>query len=134
MIKGSLVPNITFFKKNGELDLEKNRWHMNWMFSKGVDGLFLTGSYGAGPLMSNEERIEIFKLAKEVSSDYSGKILLPHVGCIDTVHTVQLAEAAEKIGVDAIGAVPPFYYQHSDDVIIEYYKEILKAEIGRAHV
>lgn len=127
MIKGSLVPNITFFKKNGELDLEKNRWHMNWMFSKGVDGLFLTGSYGAGPLMSNEERIEIFKLAKEVSSDYSGKILLPHVGCIDTVHTVQLAEAAEKIGVDAIGAVPPFYYQHSDDVIIEYYKEILKA-------
>ncbi|MDD3163355.1 MAG: dihydrodipicolinate synthase family protein [Sphaerochaetaceae bacterium] len=127
MIKGSLVPNITFFKKNGELDFEKNRWHMDWMFSKGVDGLFLTGSYGAGPLMDNEERIEIFKTAKEVSSKYKGKILLPHVGCIDTVHAVELAKAAESIGVDAIGAVPPFYYQYSDEVVIGYYKEIINA-------
>jgi len=127
MIKGSLVPNITFFKENGELDLETCKRHMQWMFSKGVDGLFLTGSYGAGPLMSNEERIEVFKAAKEVVSKNKGKILLPHVGCIDTLHTIELAKAAERIGVDAIGAVPPFYYEHSDDVIIAYYKEIIDA-------
>ncbi len=127
MITGSLVPNITIFTPSGDIDTEKTRWHMEWMFEHGVDGLFLTGSYGAGPLMSNDERVEVLKIAKQCAEKFGNKILLPHVGCIDTLHTVELAKAAEKVGVDAIGAVPPFYYKHDDDVVINYYKEILEA-------
>jgi dihydrodipicolinate synthase/N-acetylneuraminate lyase len=125
MIKGSLVPNITFFDAEGNLDKEKTAWHMRWMFENGVDGLFLTGSYGSGPMMSLQERIDIFQLAKEVASEFTGKILLPHVSCIDTKSSVELAKAAEGIGVDAIGAVPPFYYKHSEELIIQFYKEII---------
>ncbi len=127
MIRGSLVPNITFFDAQGNLDREKTRWHMRWMFEKGVDGLFLTGSYGAGPMMSLEERVEVFRIAKEVASEFPGKVLLPHVGCIDTQSTIKLAKAAEQIGVDGIGAVPPYYYKHSEDLIIQYYKEIIES-------
>ncbi len=131
MIKGSLVPNITIFDKEGEIDLEKTKWHMNWMFKRGVDGLFLTGSYGAGPLMTNKERISIFKLAKDVAAEYEKnemhKIILPHVGCIDTKNTIKLAEAAEALGVDAMASVPPFYYKHSDDVVINYYKTLINS-------
>jgi len=127
IIKGSLVPNITIFDAKGNIDVANTRWHMDWMFSKGVDGLFLTGSYGAGPLMSFEERVSIYQLAKDSASAFRGKFLLPHVGCIDTEHAVELAKAAEKIGVDAIGAVPPFYYKHTDEAIIEYYKAIIAA-------
>ena len=127
MIKGSLVPNITLFDKEGNIDLDKTSWHMNWMFEKGVDGLFLTGSYGAGPLMSNEERMEIIRAAKKTAAKFANKIILPHVGCIDTKHTIELAKAVDKLGVDAIGAVPPFYYKHTDEIIIEYYKEIIDA-------
>lgn len=126
-IRGSLVPNITLFDADGAIDVAKTRRHMEWMFSKGVDGLFLTGSYGAGPLMTIEERLSVFRLAKEVASGFSGKILFPHVGCIDTEGAVALAVGAEKIGVDAIGAVPPFYYKHTDDVVFGYYKAILEA-------
>ena len=126
-ITGSLVPNITIFDAAGKIDVKKTRWHMDWIFSKGVDGLFLTGSYGAGPLMSNEERISIFKLAKEVSKNFKNKVIFPHVGCIDTEHAVELAIAAEQAGADAIGAVPPFYYKHTDEAVIEYYKAIINA-------
>jgi dihydrodipicolinate synthase/N-acetylneuraminate lyase len=125
MIKGSLVPNITFFDASGRLDLRKTRWHMRWMFEKGLDGLFLTGSYGSGPMMTIEERIAVFEAAKEVASEFEGKVLLPHVGCIDTESTVALAKAADEIGVDGIGAVPPFYYKHTEDRIIGFYKAIL---------
>ncbi|WP_066455611.1 dihydrodipicolinate synthase family protein [Anaerotruncus rubiinfantis] len=127
MIKGSLVPNITFFKKDNTIDYDKCRWHMKWMFDNGVHGLFLTGSYGAGPLMTNEERISIFKLAKEVKDQYEGKFLIAHVGCADTDSTVALAKAAEEIGVDALGAVPPFYYTYTEDRVIEYYRAIASA-------
>jgi 4-hydroxy-tetrahydrodipicolinate synthase len=125
MIRGSLVPNITFFDAAGNLDIPKTKWHMRWMFEKGLDGLFLTGSYGSGPMMSTYERIQVFQAAKEVASEFEGKILLPHVGCIDTRSTLELARAADEIGVDGIGAVPPFYYKHSEDLVIRYYQEII---------
>lgn len=127
MIKGSIVPNITFFDLEGKLDIEKTKWHMRWMFAKGLDGLFLTGSYGSGPLMSNEERIEVYKGGKEVVSDLRGKFLIAHVGCIETKSTLELARAADDIGVDAISAVPPFYYKHSEDVVIQFFQEIMEA-------
>jgi 4-hydroxy-tetrahydrodipicolinate synthase len=127
MIKGSLVPNITFFDSRGNLDIEKTKWHMRWMFEKGLDGLFLTGSYGSGPMMTNEERIEVFKAAKEVTSELTDRILIPHVGCIDTASSVELAKAADEIGVDGIAAVPPFYYKHSEDLVIQFYKEIIES-------
>lgn len=125
--KGSLVPNITIFKKDGAIDFDKTRWHMSWMLDHGTDGLFLTGSYGLGPLMSRDERVEIYKLAREVANGFKDKILIPHVGCIDTCGAVDLAVAAEKVGVDAVGAVPPFYYKHTDDAVFNYYKAILYA-------
>lgn len=127
MIKGSLVPNITVFGRDGRIDRQRTRWHMDWMFRKGVDGLFLTGSYGAGPLMDHEERVEIYGLAREVAAKHGGKTLIPHVGCIDTKGAVALAAAAGKIGVDAVAAVPPFYYKHTDEAVIEYYKAIMGA-------
>jgi dihydrodipicolinate synthase/N-acetylneuraminate lyase len=126
-LQGSLVPNITLFDAQGRIDQARTAWHMAWMFEKGVDGLFLTGSYGAGPLMTVEERVRIFRIAKQAAQDFPGRILLPHVGCIDTEHTVELARAAEQIGVDAIGAVPPFYYKHSEEAVVEYYRSILAA-------
>jgi dihydrodipicolinate synthase/N-acetylneuraminate lyase len=126
-LQGSLVPNITIFDAEGRIDEAKTAWHMDWMFRKGVDGLFLTGSYGAGPLMSVEERTQVFRLARKVADRFPGRILLPHVGCIDTESTVALAKAAEAVGVDAIGAVPPFYYKHGEDAVIEFYRAIIEA-------
>jgi dihydrodipicolinate synthase/N-acetylneuraminate lyase len=127
MIKGSLVPNITFFCENGDLDKEKTRWHMQWMFEKKVDGLFLTGSYGSGPLMTNQERIQVIEIAKDVASKFENKYIIPHVGCVDTKSTIELAKGAESIGVDAIASVPPFYYKHSEELILQFYKDLISA-------
>lgn len=125
MFTGSLVPNITLFDADGQLDLPRTRWHMQWMFERGVDGLFLTGSYGAGPLMTIDERVSVFLAAKEVAAAFPGRTLIAHVGAIDTASTVALAQAAEKVGVDAVGAVPPFYYKHSEDLVLQFYKDLI---------
>lgn len=126
MINGSLVPNITYFDVAGNLDIDRTKWHMRWMFDKGLDGLFLTGSYGSGPLMTIDERLQIFKAAKEVAAKYEGKFILAHVGCIDTKSTVELAKAVDQLGVDAISAVPPFYYKHDENRVVQFYREIIE--------
>jgi dihydrodipicolinate synthase/N-acetylneuraminate lyase len=127
MIKGSLVPNITIFDADGKIDDAKTCWHMRWMFEKGVDGLFLTGSYGAGPLMTHDERVHIFKLAKEVAAEFGGKTLFGHVGCVDTKGTVALAQAAQEVGLDAVSSVPPFYYKYTDEEILRFYTALIKS-------
>ncbi len=127
MIKGSLVPNITFFDADGAIDEKKTTWHMDWMFQRGLDGLFLTGSYGAGPMMTVEERIRVYDLAAAVAKNYPGKTLLPHVGALRTADAVELAKAAQKRGAAAVGAVPPFYYKFTDSDVKEYYRALLNA-------
>lgn len=128
MIKGSLVPNITLFDGDGTIDHEKTTWHMRWMFERGVDGLFLTGSYGAGPLMSIAERVSIYQDARRVADATAGaRVVLAHVGAIDTGATIELAKEAERVGVDGVAAVPPFYYKHSDAVILQFYRDLIDA-------
>jgi dihydrodipicolinate synthase/N-acetylneuraminate lyase len=127
MIKGALVPNITLFTQKGDLDLEKTGWHMKWMLDKGANGLFLTGSYGSGPLMSMEERLKIFHAAKELVEKYPDGVIIPHVGCIDNKSTIELARAADELGAYAFGAVPPFYYKHNDDAVYGFYKELIES-------
>lgn len=126
MINGSLVPNITFFDESGKLDLDLNCWHIKWMFEKGANGLFLTGSYGSGPLMTNEERLQIFKTAKDIADSFSGRVIIPHVGCIDTKTTLELAAAADEFGFYALGSVPPFYYKHSEAIVLNFYKDLIE--------
>lgn len=127
MIKGYLVPNITLFSSDGVVDLDRTAWHMRWMFDHGVDGLFLTGSYGAGPLMSLDERTSIFELARSVVDGMDHRpTLIAHVGCIDTASTLALARRAEATGMDAVGAVPPYYYKHSEDAVLGFYTDLVK--------
>ncbi len=127
MITGSLVPNITIFDADGKLNLEKTQWHIGWMLDRGVDGLFLTGSYGSGPLMTVEERAAVFKAAKEVTARYQGKTIIAHVGCVDTESTIALAKIAQEIQVDAVSAVPPFYYKHSEELILGFYRDLIES-------
>ncbi len=127
MIRGALAPNITIFGDEGEVDIKRTRWHMQWMFERGVAGLFLTGSYGLGPLMSLDERIAVFEAAREVAGAFPGLVLLPHVGCIDTRSTVALGKAAQAVGVDGVSAAPPFYYKHAEPLVLDFYRALVEA-------
>ena len=47
-IKGALVPALTFFDKDGNIDENYQLKHMDWVLANGVNGLFVTGTYGSG--------------------------------------------------------------------------------------
>lgn len=127
MLHGALVPNLTFFREDGSLDLETTRRHMLWLLRCGADGLFLTGTYGSGPMMTLDERAQLFRLAKELVADFPGRSLLAHVGCIDTQSTVELAQVAAQIGVNAVSAIPSFYYKNSEADVLEFYRALVRA-------
>lgn len=122
-LKGVIPPMITPFDENGALD-EKNLIKLVEYLSPRVDGLFICGSYGSGPLMTLEERKKVAEIVKKTAQAET-KIIV-HAGTATTKDTIELTRHAQHIGCDAASAVGPYYYAYMDLDLIHYYEEILK--------
>jgi dihydrodipicolinate synthase/N-acetylneuraminate lyase len=126
MIRGVLLPIITPFDEKVRIDEPMMRQLVDFHIKAGVQGLFVLGSTGQGPAMTNEER----KHAAAIALDQA-KARVPvviHVGTADTGSTVELAEHAAEHRADAVAIVPPYYYSdHTDYEIIAHYEAVHKA-------
>lgn len=129
-IKGALVPSLTFFDKDGNIDEKFTYWHMNWVLDNGVNGLFVTGTYGSGYLMSPEQRVRVYELAKKATDGHPGTFTVAHVGSNDTAQSVYLTEHARDLGFDAVSAVNPYTFKYRDDELTGYYRDLVEAAEG----
>lgn len=123
MIRGILIPVITPFDEKELVDEAMLRKLVDFYLKVPVQGLFVIGSSGQGPVMSLAER----KRAAEIAIDETRKRLpvVIHVGTADTESTVELAGHAAEKGADAIAVVPPFYYSdHTEYEILAHYKAV----------
>lgn len=108
MVNGILLPLITPFKDNGDVDEEVLLFLTDAAIQAGVHGIFLLGSQGQGPTMSVDERM---RTTARVAEHIKGRVpLIVHVGTTHLRSTIQLARQAEASGADAIAAIPPYYY------------------------
>ena len=126
-IKGTLVPALTFFDEAGNVEERFTEKHMNWVLDNGVNGLFVTGTYGSGYLMSCEMRVKVYEIAKKVTAAHPGTFAIAHVGANDTASSVYLTEAARDLGFDAVSAVNPYTFKYRDDELVGYYEDLVKA-------
>jgi len=124
-VKGVIPPLTTPFTENGEIYEEGLRRLLEFQIEKGIHGVFLCGTYGSGPLMSLEQRKQVV----EIATDQIGKriAVITHVGSASTADAVELARHSECLGVDAVAAVPPYYYRHDEGTVLEYYRELINA-------
>ena len=121
---GVVPPMITPFKKNGEVDYEGLEVLVSFLRNH-VNGLFVTGSYGAGALMTEEER----KLVTEKTIKVVDEIVpvIVHVGTADSLSAARLTEHAVANGAVAVAAVGPYYFKHSKDEICKFYDVLVNA-------
>ena len=121
-INGVMPAMITSFNKDESINKEGIRKTINYLISERVDGLYITGSTGETFLMSQEEKKQAIEIIVE---EVNGRVpVIAHIGSIGTKITTELGQYAEKVGVDALSALPPFYYGFSNDEIFNYYKDI----------
>ena len=94
-LKGVIPPMITPFTEDGAVDQVSLQVLVEYLREQ-VDGLFITGSYGAGAMMSIEER----KTVTEQSVRFcGGKVpVITMVGTTSTHESVILSRHAETAG------------------------------------
>ena len=124
-IRGIIPPLLTAFDRKGDYDPAAQKEIIEYLVDK-VQGFYICGTYGSGPLMTAQERK---KVCEDVVGWVNGRIpVIAHVGSCSTRSVVDLAEHAQKAGADAVAAVPPIYYGFGEDAVLRHF-EALRAAV-----
>jgi len=107
MWHGILPAVTTKFTETGELDFREMERCFALQIDAGVDGLIACGSLGEGPLLSHDERIDVFRLVQQVSD---GRPALLTVAEASTRDACRLAERGAKSGASGLMVVPSTIY------------------------
>ena len=96
---------------------------VEFLEAHGADGLFACGTTGEGALLSIEERR---RAAAAFRAALRGRLIV-HCGAQTTADTVELAAHAREIGADAVGVIPPPYYQLDAGALTEHFVSAARA-------
>jgi dihydrodipicolinate synthase/N-acetylneuraminate lyase len=123
-LKGVIPPMITPFDREGEVDIPALERLVGFL-AQHVHGLFICGSYGSGPMMSVDERKQVAETTMKIAA---GRVaVVVHTGTTNTRETVELSRHARQIGCQAVSAVGPYYFTHSESDLLYFYSDILES-------
>lgn len=119
---GVIPPMVTPFKENGDVDFDALQVLVLFLRDR-VDGLFVCGSYGSGPMMSLDERMAVTEKTLEFVDDKLPVVV--HTGAASSRDAARLSSHAAAIGAVAVSAVAPYYFHHNSEGVLEYYRAIM---------
>lgn len=91
----------------------------------GIKSIVLCGTTGEASTLTDTEKLQIFRRAKEfVGSDCK---IIAGTGSNNTAHALHLSEDAEKCGIDGLLLVSPYYNKANPDGLIHHYTAISEA-------
>jgi N-acetylneuraminate lyase len=121
--KGIIPAFYACYDDQGEVSEERTVDLCNYLYNKGVKGLYVGGSSGECIYQNLDERKATLKYVAEA---VRGKLtLIAHVGAPSTRDSVILARYAEELGYDALSAIPPIYFKLPESSIYKYWTEIM---------
>ena len=119
---------VTPFRKDGSLDEAAVRRLVRRQIDAGVHFVSPCGTTGEAPTLSHSEKIRVVQL---VVDEAAGRVpVLAGAGGYDTREVIELAREYERIGVDGILSVTPYYNKPTQEGLFQHYKAI--AESTRA--
>ena len=121
MFKGSIVALITPFKDD-RLDESNYIKLINYHLENGTHGLVPGGTTGESPTLSHNEHKKIINLSVK---ECKNKIpVIAGTGSNSTSEAVELSQFADKVGVDGLLVVTPYYNKPTQEGLYQHYKKI----------
>ncbi|MFK7981466.1 MAG: dihydrodipicolinate synthase family protein [Saprospiraceae bacterium] len=115
----------TKFKANGDLDMPAFLKNIDYQVKAGVNGVIIGGSLGESSTLNHQERLE---LAQATVDQFGNQIdVILNIAEGSTRNAIQLAQAAEAIGVHGLMLLPPMMYKPTDQEVADYFKTVAKS-------
>jgi len=120
--RGILPAMVTPLNDREEVNEKALRSLVDFLVDSGVHGIFVVGSQGEAYALSQDEKKKVMETAVEQTAKrvpvYAG------TGAVTTSEAVELTKMAEKIGVDAVSVITPYFLSPSQEELYEHYKTI----------
>jgi 4-hydroxy-tetrahydrodipicolinate synthase len=125
MLGNVLTAIVTPFHEDGSVDFDSFQRLARHLVENGSDGVVVSGTTGESPNLTDDERLDLFRAAIEaVGGDAT---VVAGTGTYSTAHSVHLTEAADKLDVDALLVVTPYYNKPPQRGIVAHFEEIARA-------
>ena len=122
MLGEVLTAIVTPFRPDGAVDEDAFRRLCTHLVDNGSDGLVVAGTTGESPTLSDDERLELFRVAVGAVGDRA--TVIAGTGTYSTAHSQHLTRHADTLGVDGFLVVTPYYNKPPQRGIVAHFEAI----------
>jgi 4-hydroxy-tetrahydrodipicolinate synthase len=116
---------ITPFRPDGSLDEAAVRRLARRQIDAGIHFLSPVGTTGEAPTLSHREKLRVVELVVE---EAAGRVpVLAGCGGYDTREVIELARDLQRIGVDGLLSVTPYYNKPTQEGLYQHFRAIADA-------
>ena len=121
-IKGVIVPIITPLNSDETVDRGSLRRMVNYLIDNGVHGIWVSGTTGEFAALADRQRLVSMET---VADEVAGRVpIVGNISCPSTELSMNLALEVQEIGMDGVAVTPPYYYDSSQDELLDHYRYI----------
>lgn len=120
-----LTAMVTPFDEEGGVDYEQAKRLSLALLDSGSDGLVVSGTTGERPTLTDEEQLKLFAAVKEAVGNRG--TVMAGTGSNCTLEGVVMTREAERVGVDAILLVVPYYNKPTQEGLFAHFKAIAES-------
>jgi 4-hydroxy-tetrahydrodipicolinate synthase len=117
-----LTAIVTPFRDDGSIEYDRFGELAQYLVENGSDGVVVAGTTGESPTLTDEERLELFRVAVDKLGGRA--TVIAGTGTYSTAHSVHLTSAAHEIGVDGFLVVTPYYNKPPQRGIVAHFEAI----------
>ncbi|HUK18198.1 MAG TPA: 4-hydroxy-tetrahydrodipicolinate synthase [Bryobacteraceae bacterium] len=125
MFTGCGTALVTPFRRDLSLDEPALRRLLRRQIEAGINFLVPCGTTGESPTLTRAEHLRVIEIAVE---EAGGRVpVLGGAGGYNTREVIELARELERLGVDGILSVTPYYNKPTQEGLYQHYKAIASA-------
>jgi len=125
MFTGCGTALVTPFRRDLSLDEAAVRKLVRRQIQAGINFLVPCGTTGENPTLTREEHLRVAEITLE---EAKGKVpVLAGAGGYNTQEVLELAREIERLGVDGILSVTPYYNKPTQEGLYQHFKAIAEA-------
>jgi len=116
---------VTPFKEDLSVDEAALRSFVDFQISGGIDFLVPCGTTGESPTLTDADHRMVVEI---VVQSARGRVpVIAGAGGNNTAHVIKLARECERIGVDALLSVTPYYNKPTQEGLYQHFKAIAES-------
>jgi len=124
MFSGAITALVTPMR-DGRVDDESLRRHVEGQIAAGIDGLVPCGTTGESPTLTAEEQRHV--IATVVQQVHGRVPVIAGAGSNSTAHAVELARGAREQGADGLLVVTPYYNKPTQEGLTQHFTAVIQA-------